>query len=125
MDNKTFHYSYSPTEKQEIEEIKKKYEPSKEESMAQRIKQMDNNVENSATIASIAFGLFFALVFGAGLSLCLAYEMYVYGAAIGLIGMAGMSTTPFFCSRYKEKKKNKTAKKIIELCNEYLNNNAQ
>ena len=42
MDNKTFYYSYSPTEKQEIEAIKKKYQPSEEENLAKKSRHWIN-----------------------------------------------------------------------------------
>lgn len=123
MNNKTFHYSYSPTEKQEIEAIRKKYTFSNEISLAQEIKRLDNSLENSGTVASILFGLIATLIFGLGLSLCIAKQLYTPGVIIGVLGIIGMGITPFLNTKIKEKNKRKKAKKMLALCDEYLKNN--
>ena len=120
MDNKTFYYSYPPTEKQEIEAIKKKYQPSEEENLAKKIKALDKQAENASAVYSIVFGVFFTLVFGAGLSLCLSAKIYDIGIALGVAGLIGMGTTPFLNEKIKRIKMQKYAQKIISLCDEYL-----
>ncbi len=125
MDNNTFQYSYSPTEKQEIEAIKKKYQPTEEESLAQRIRKLDKYAENSSAVYSIILGLFFTLLFGAGLSLCLSRKIYDIGIAIGVLGLAGMGATPFLNEKLKQRKKQKVSKKIVSLCDQYLNTDNQ
>ena len=123
MNNKTFYYSYSPTEKQEIEAIKNKYQPSEDEDLVLQIKKLDKRAENSCAIFSVFFGLVSTLIFGAGLSLCLSMKIYYQGTILGIIGLAGMGLTPFLNERIKQVVKNKYAKKIVGLCDEYLKNN--
>ncbi len=123
MDNKTFHYSYSPTERLEIEAIRKKYAPCNEDGLARKIKKLDNKIESSCAAVSIIFGMSFAIIFGIGTALCLIKHMYLPGAFLITIGIIGMGTTPFINNKIKEKTKQKSAKKILELCDEYLKTN--
>lgn len=120
MDNKTFRYSYSPTEKQEIEDIKNKYQPTEEESLAQKIKALDKKTETDSAISAIIFGIVSTLIFGIGLTLSLTFNAYYAGGAVGLIGLAGMGTTPFMNEKIKQYHKKKVSKKIVALCDEYL-----
>ncbi len=121
MDNKTFYYSYSPTEKQEIQEIKNKYQPNEEESLAQRIKALDKKTDSTSAIISVITGIVTTLVFGVGLTLTLTFDAYYLGGIIGLIGLIGMAANPFLNDKIKQYNKQRVSKKIVELCDEYLN----
>ncbi len=123
MDNKTFHYSYSPTERLEIEAIRKKYTCCDEEGLARKIKKLDNETESSCAAVSTVYGMLFAVIFGIGIALCIIKHLYLPGAFLITIGIIGMGTTPFVNNRVREKTKQKSAKKILELCDEYLKNN--
>lgn len=118
--NKTFYYSYSPTEKQEIQEIKNKYQPDEDESLAQKIKAIDKRTDSNSAITSVILGIVFTLVFGAGLSLALSYNSYYLGGIVGFIGLMGMTATPFLNEKIKQRNRKKVAKKIVALCDEYL-----
>lgn len=120
MENKKFRYTYSPTEKQEIENIKKKYQQSEEESLAQRIKSLDKKADTEGTICSIVFGIVSTLIFGVGLTLCLTFNSYYIGAVVGTVGLIGMGATPFIDDKFKKYYKKRFSKKIVELCDEYL-----
>lgn len=125
MDNKKFQYKYFPSEKQEIEEIRKKYQCSEEESLAQQIKALDKKADTEGTICSIIFGIVSTLVFGFGLTLCLTFNSYYAGCIVGVIGLVGMGTTPFLDDKLKKYYKKRVSKKIVELCDKYLNSGNQ
>lgn len=122
-DNKTFYYSYSPTEKQEIQDIKAKYQPDEDESLAQKIKAMDKKTDSKGAIISVILGIAFTLVFGFGLALALSFKSYYLGGIVGFLGLVGMTIVPFLDDKIKQHNRNKIAKKIVALCDEYLKNN--
>lgn len=119
-----FSFTYSPKERQEIEELRKKYidddSNRKGKSTADKIKHIDKNVEDSATVVSIVCGFIFTLIFGVGLTLCLKDKIYTSGIVIGTIGLIGMGITPVIHKYALKHFRGKSAKKILKLIDEYL-----
>lgn len=122
--NDNFSFTYSLKERQEIEEIRKKYTvddaDSKTKSPADKIKQMDKNIETATTIISIAVGIAATLIFGVGLTLCLKDRVYTSGIIIGIVGLIGMGTTPIVHKYLLKLRRSRASKKILKLIDEYL-----
>lgn len=122
--NDNFSFTYSPQERQEIEELRKKYvtdsNDKKNKSAVDKIKHIDKGVEDSATVISIVHGIVFTLIFGVGLTLCLQDMIYTSGIVIGTIGLIGMGITPIVHKYSLKHFRSKNAKKILKLIDEYL-----
>ena len=122
--SENFSFTYSLKERQEIEEIRKKYivdnADSKTKSPADKIKQMDKNIETATTIISIAVGIAATLIFGVGLTLCLKDRVYASGIIIGIVGLIGMGITPVVHKFVLKHRRDRASKKILKLIDEYL-----
>ena len=122
--SENFSFTYSLKERQEIEEIRKKYivdnADSKTKSPADKIKQIDKNIETATTIISIAIGISATLIFGVGLTLCLKDRVYTSGIIIGIVGLIGMGITPVVHKFVLKHQRDRASKKILKLIDEYL-----
>lgn len=83
--NESFNYTYSATQQDEIEEIRKKYLPPEEDKMEQ-LRKLDQSVSSKATMISIIVGVIGALIMGTGMSLA----MTDIGSVIGMSGNVGL-----------------------------------
>lgn len=123
-----FEYKYSSKQQEEIDSIKKKYLPkeeaSKEVNKMEELRRLDKNVELTATIWSIVVGLTGTLVFGTGMSLCLAFDtsMFVPGILIGIVGMIGIALALPVYRMVLKKQREKAAPKILALTEELSKN---
>ncbi len=82
-----FSYTYSASEKSEIEKIRQKYMPKDEtESKLETIKRLDASVTRSAMVWSLTLGIIGTLVMGFGMCII----MTEIGEYLGLVGNAGM-----------------------------------
>jgi uncharacterized oligopeptide transporter (OPT) family protein len=87
MENKSFNYTYSAKEQEEIKAIRKKYavQEQAEDKMAQ-LRRLDAGVTQKAQAISLIFGVIGALILGMGMSLA----MTDIGKMIGLVGGMAM-----------------------------------
>lgn len=119
-----FSFTYSLKDRQEIEEIRKKYTTDdkeiKEMSLADKIRVIDRKTETEATVIAIIFGIVATLVFGSGLAIILEGQAYSVGIPIGLLGLTGMGVTPVLFKRTLKYYRNKVSKKMLGLIDEYL-----
>lgn len=81
----SFRYTYSASEQQELRKIQQKYQP-QEESKMDKIRRMDADVTQKATMFSVIIGVIGALILGTGMSL----SMTELGAVLGISGTASM-----------------------------------
>ena len=132
MENKeTFNYTYSAKEQEEIKAIRKKYiSEEKSEDKMTKLRRLDAEVTQKATVASLVLGIIGALVLGIGMSLI----MTDIGEIIGLIGIPSMVVGIIFgvigiilvCLAYpiyvhvSKKEREKIAPEIIRLAEELL-----
>lgn len=119
---KSFHYTYSAKENQEIRDIRKKYLP-REETKLEELKRLDNLVQSAGIMESLCAGIGGALVFGLGI--CLSMKVIGSGAIsmtlgilLGIIGTAGMLAAYPIYQRLFAKAKEKHAPRILELTEE-------
>lgn len=118
-----FSYTYSAKENQEVLNIRKKYIP-QEETKLEELKRLDNLVQNSGLVESLAVGICSSLVFGLGL--CFAMEVIGkamwLGILLGQMGAVGMLFAYPVYRKIFEKAKRQYAPRILELTAELTNN---
>ena len=123
-----FEYNYSAKQQEEVDAIKRKYLPqeekAKELSKLDELKKLDKKVEMTATLWSIVVGVIGTLIFGAGMSLIMAFEtaMYTAGILSGILGIAGMALALPVYRRVLKKQREKAAPRILELTEELSKN---
>lgn len=118
----TFEYTYSAKQQEEIEEIRKKYLPPEEDKMA-LIRKLDRDVGKKATMIAIIVGIIGAIIFGAGLSICLVSDSknYIYGIPMGIIGMIICAITHPLYQTIVRKERARIAPQILALIEEIKN----
>ncbi len=125
----TFNYTYSATQQEEIEKIRKKYLPPEEDKMEQ-LRRMDQRVTDKATMVSIIVGVIGALILGLGMSLAMTdlgvslgmsgSLSLIIGIVIGLIGMAVLGCAYPLYNRTLIKEREKIAPEVIRLTDELM-----
>ena len=126
MENHSFEYTYSASRQKEIEAIRQKYLPPKEDKL-ELLRQLHSVPTRKAQSASIALGVLGALTLGTGMSLCMTdlgsrlgnYAM-VAGVIIGLCGIAQIIFAYPFYRRTLKKERDRIAPEILKLTEELL-----
>ena len=122
MNENTFSYTYSATENQEVQNIRKKYLP-REETALDTLKALDAKVKKPANVFAYTYGSVSAVVMGAGMSLVMTdigaiiglASAMAAGIAIGVVGMGmALSTYPIYKKMLNARKK-KYAPEILKL----------
>lgn len=122
MENKSFNYTYSAKEQDEVKNIRKKYVTQEEDKM-QQLRKLDASVYNKASVTSLIFGIIGALVMGVGMSCCMVWAgvWFAPGIAIGVIGIVLICLAYPMYNRILKKEREKIAPEIIRLTDELLN----
>ena len=127
MENKEgFNFTYSATQQQEIENIRKKYLP-KEEDKMQQLRRLHAIPTQKAQAASLAVGVVGALIMGTGMSLCMTElrgflggtAMFV-GIPVGIVGMVLVALAYPLYNCVLKKQREKIAPEILRLSDELL-----
>lgn len=115
----TFEYTYSAKQQEEIEAIKNKYLPPKEDKMEQ-LRKLDAGVTLHATMWSIIVGVIGTLIFGGGMSCTLVgpEELFIAGIVMGLAGLAIMGVAYPLYIKIVKKQREKIAPQILALAEE-------
>lgn len=118
-DKNSFHYSYSAAQQKEIEKIREKYLPPKEDKMEQ-LRRLDQRVTQKGIIAGITAGIIGSLILGIGMCCCMVWQgiWFIPGIFIGLIGIAGICLAYPLHNRVIKKQREKIAPEMIRLTNE-------
>lgn len=122
-EKKTYSYSYSSIENQEILRIREKYtETDKRGSKLEQLRKLDASVHKKATAVSIAIGIIGTLILGFGMSCVTVWneKMFVPGIIFGLIGIAGIVFAYPIYKRTAEKKRKEIAPLILKITDELL-----
>lgn len=119
--NKSFHYTYSSAQQQEIRNIRKKYLPPEEDKMAQ-LRRLDQSVAQKGTAASLIVGILGALLLGIGMCCCMVWagNWFIPGIIIGLAGIALVCCAWPLYVRVTEKERKRIAPEILRLTDELL-----
>lgn len=118
-ENKTFTYSYSAKQQEEINNIRKKYLPQEDNKMEQ-LRKLDRNVAKKGMIASLTVGIISALILGVGMCCTMVWgdRLFALGIIVGIIGIAGIAAAYPIYNHITEKEREKAAVQILELADE-------
>ena len=123
MDNQreTFHYTYSAKQQEEVRNIRKKYAAPEEDKMAQ-LRKLDSGATQKATAASLAVGIFGALLLGIGMCCAMVWmgAWFFPGIIIGLGGIALVCLAYPVYNRTLKREREKIAPEILKLTDELL-----
>lgn len=126
---RSFNYTYSAKEQEEIRKIQQKYQP-KEEGDIDRLRKLDAKVTEKATIVSLELGIVGALILGSGMSLIMTdlgnilgmqgITNIVVGLLVGSIGMVlAILAYPVY-QKVLKKEREKIAPEILKLTGELI-----
>lgn len=120
-ENNSFRITYSAKERQEVENIRKKYIPQQEDKL-QRLKRLDAKVYNKAATVSLIFGIIGTLVMGTGMCCCMvwAQEWFVPGIIIGLLGIALICLAYPMYNKTLKLEREKITPEILRLTDELM-----
>ncbi len=125
-DENKFEFTYkalTENERHTIECIKNQYRAkTKDEEAYEKIVRLDKKIKSTAQIISLAVGIVGALIFGLGLSMILAWEIYIWGILVAILGTPLVALAPFLNRLILKKGKEKHGEEILRLSDELLNN---
>ena len=119
--SKEFEFTYSTSQQEKIERIRKKYLPKQESKMEQLIK-LDKQAEKPGQIISITIGVLGCLLLGIGMSCTMVGNVeigvFAMGIAVGVIGLILAGVAYPIKQKVTEKERAKIADQIIALTDE-------
>lgn len=126
---RSFTYTYSAKEQEEIRRIQQKYQP-KEEDDIDRLRKLDAKVTEKATIVSLELGIVGALILGSGMSLIMTdlgnilgmqgITNIVVGLLVGSIGMVLTILAYPVYQKVLKREREKIAPEILKLTGELI-----
>ena len=125
---KEFNYTYSALtteEKQDILKIQRQYQPLEEQDKddkISRLKDLDKSVKAPAQAVSCAMGIIGFLCFGLGMSMVLEWQIILWGAVVGVVGLVLMGFAYAVYNKILAKRKEKYADQILALSQDLLDN---
>lgn len=124
--NKTFNYTYSAAQQEEIKHIRSKYAPPQESKM-QQLRRLDRRVTQKAQAWSIALGVIGTLIMGSGMSLVMTQQSLfdggaamLLGIAVGLVGIVLLALAYPVYNRILKRERRRIAPEILRLSDELL-----
>lgn len=117
----SFSYTYSASQRKEIEEIRKRYLPEQEDKMAQ-LRRLDAGVTRKGTIVALSLGFVSCLLLGLGMCCSMIWieRWFVFGIVIGLIGISGMAAAYPVFIRITKRERERIAPQILKLTEELM-----
>ena len=121
QENKTFQYTYSAREQDELKRIRSKYIP-KEENKMETLRRLDAQVGQKATMYAIIVGVIGALILGIGMCCCMVWaeRFFALGIIVGVIGMAILGIAYPLYNRTIKKERERIAPEILRLTEELM-----
>lgn len=118
---KTFQYSYSSKQQDEVEAIKRKYMP-KQENKLEQLRKLDKSTETPGTVVGLVLGVIGTLVMGTGMSCVLVWtdSLFIVGIIVGLLGIVMIAAAYPAYRIITKKQREKIAPKILALSEELL-----
>ena len=128
MENKldTFHYTYSAQQQAEVDMIRAKYLPPREDKL-ETLRRLDNSVHKKPMALSLSLGVVGALLLGTGMSLImtdlaavLGFFRYVLGLVLGINGLvAAILAWPVY-EYVLKRERQRLAPEILRLSEELM-----
>lgn len=118
-EHQKFEYTYSAKQQKEIDHIRKKYLPQKEDKM-ETLRKLDRGTERPGTIIALMLGVFGMLLLGIGMSCTMVWKgsVFVLGIVIGILGIVVASIAYPVYKKITAKQRMKVAEKILALSEE-------
>lgn len=124
--NETFKTTYSAQQQEEIQAIRNKYTPKKEDKMTM-LRKLDAQVTKKASSISVAVGTIGALILGAGMSLIMSDFGALLGSlalpvgiVAGVLGMGILALAYPIYNRTLKKERERIAPQILKLTDELM-----
>lgn len=120
---KTFTYTYSASQQEELKRIREKYAtPTEAEDKMEQLRKLDASVTKPGVIAALAMGIVGALVMGFGMCCTMVWAdtLFVPGIVIGVIGIAGVCAAYPLYVHITKKQRRKLAPEIMRLADELM-----
>lgn len=128
MENKldTFHYTYSAQQQAEVDMIRAKYLPPREDKL-ETLRRLDNSVHKKPMALSLSLGVVGTLLLGTGMSLImtdlaavLGFFRYVLGLVLGINGLvAAILSWPVY-EYVLKRERQRLAPEILRLSEELM-----
>ena len=128
MENKldTFHYTYSAQQQAEVDMIRAKYLPPREDKL-ETLRRLDNSVHKKPLALSLSLGVVGTLLLGTGMSLImtdlaavLGFFRYVLGLVLGINGLvAAILAWPVY-EYVLKRERQRLAPEILRLSEELM-----
>lgn len=121
--NKTFSYTYSASQQEEIKKIRDKYTaPTQAEDKMEQLRRLDKSVTKPGTVVSLIIGVISALILGIGMCCTMVWggDLFIIGIIIGVFGIIGIICAYPVYSSITKARKEKLAAEIIRLSNELM-----
>lgn len=118
---KTFQYSYSSKQQDEVEAIKRKYMPKQEDKLEQ-LRKLDKSAETPGTVVGLILGIIGTLVMGTGMSCVMVWteSLFIVGILVGLLGIIMIALAYPTYKIITKKQREKIAPMILALSEELL-----
>ena len=118
-ENVSFEYTYSAKRQKEVEEIRKKYLPPKEDKL-ETLRRLDRETERPGTMAAIALGITGTLLLGVGMCCTMVWKgmLFIPGIIIGILGIVIISGGYPTYKKITGDERKKVADQILELSEE-------
>ena len=128
MENKldTFHYTYSAQQQAEVDMIRAKYLPPREDKL-ETLRRLDNSVHKKPMALSLSLGVVGTLLLGTGMSLImtdlaavLGFFRYVLGLVLGINGLAAVILAWPVYEYVLKRERQRLAPEILRLSEELM-----
>ena len=119
--DKSFEFTYSAPQQEEIRQIRQKYLP-REENKMEQLRRLDQSATRKGTISALIIGILGALVMGTGMSMCLVWTttLLIPGIVIGIAGMAAVAAAYPLYAHITRTEREKIAPQILHLTDELM-----
>ena len=121
QENRTFQYTYSAREQEELKRIRSKY-VTKEENKMETLRRLDAQASQKATMYAIIVGVIGALILGFGMSCCMVWaeQFFALGIIVGIVGMVILGLAYPLFNRTLKKERDRIAPEILRLTEELM-----
>lgn len=119
-EKRTYTYTYSARQHEEVDNIRKKYLPKEEDKMEQ-LRKLDQKSTERGKITAIIMGIISSLILGIGMCCTMLWtDFFAAGVVIGIVGLAGLAFVyPLYINIIARDRK-KLAPQIIALSDELM-----
>lgn len=120
-EKESFCYTYSASQQEEIQNIRKKYMEPEEDKMEQ-LRRLDRSVTSKGTLYSIVVGILGCLILGTGMSCAMVWQgiWFVPGIVIGCVGLALIGMAYPIYNQITKRERERVAPEILRLTEELM-----